>query len=96
MVPQRVLRAVILLMMVEKIVSLHTNKSFKIFNYFHNYTETNDNYNDIIECGLYALTGILGKYLRKDIVTGEFKLDLRAKNLSYTDAGMLLRLAKVG
>ncbi|XP_062538954.1 gamma-tubulin complex component 3 [Armigeres subalbatus] len=46
---------------------------------------------------IYACTGIQGKYLRKHVVTGEFKLDhIRGRTLSIGDAGMILQLAEVG
>uniref|UniRef100_A0A2M4AGC2 Putative gamma-tubulin complex dgrip91/spc98 component n=1 Tax=Anopheles triannulatus TaxID=58253 RepID=A0A2M4AGC2_9DIPT len=51
----------------------------------------------MIQDVIYACTGIEGKYLRKNIVTGEFKLDhVAGRNLDTCDAGMLLRLAEVG
>uniref|UniRef100_A0A182KBQ7 Gamma-tubulin complex component n=1 Tax=Anopheles christyi TaxID=43041 RepID=A0A182KBQ7_9DIPT len=51
----------------------------------------------LIQDVIYACTGIEGKYLRKNIVTGEFKLDhIYGRNLNASDAGMLLRLAEVG
>uniref|UniRef100_A0A182J0B6 Uncharacterized protein n=1 Tax=Anopheles atroparvus TaxID=41427 RepID=A0A182J0B6_ANOAO len=51
----------------------------------------------LIQDVIYACTGIQGKYLRKNFVTGEFKLDhIHGRNLDACDAGMLLRLAEVG
>lgn len=50
---------------------------------------------DIIQEIIYALTGNCGKYMKKD-VSGEFKLDIRARHLSMQEAGMLLRLAETG
>ncbi|XP_053681379.1 gamma-tubulin complex component 3 [Anopheles nili] len=51
----------------------------------------------LIQDVIYACTGIQGKYLRKNFVTGEFKLDhIHGRNLNACDAGMLLRLAEVG
>ncbi|XP_055531465.1 gamma-tubulin complex component 3 [Wyeomyia smithii] len=51
----------------------------------------------LIQDVIYACTGIQGKYLRKHIVTGEFKLDhIKGRTLSIGDAGMLLQLAEVG
>lgn len=44
---------------------------------------------------IYALTGKSGKYLKKDI-TGEFKADIKARNLSVQDITSLLRLAEIG
>jgi gamma-tubulin complex component 3 len=51
---------------------------------------------DLVQNVIYALTGIQGKYLRKDVITGKFKLDLRVKHLSLTDVGIILRLSGVG
>ena len=50
---------------------------------------------DVIQEIIYALTGNCGKYLKKD-VSGEFKLDIRARHLGMQEAGMLLRLAETG
>jgi gamma-tubulin complex component 3 len=50
---------------------------------------------DLIQEVIYSLTGKTGKYLKKD-VTGEFKLDMKARNLSIQEASSLLRLADVG
>ncbi|XP_058058957.1 LOW QUALITY PROTEIN: gamma-tubulin complex component 3 [Anopheles bellator] len=51
----------------------------------------------IIQDIIYACTGIEGKYLRKNVVTGEFKLDhVSGRHLDTCNAGMLLRLAEVG
>ncbi|XP_055585981.1 gamma-tubulin complex component 3 [Uranotaenia lowii] len=51
----------------------------------------------LIQDVIYACTGIQGKYLRKHIVTGEFKLDhIKGRTLSVGDAGMILHLAEVG
>ena len=44
---------------------------------------------------IYALTGKSGKFLKKD-VTGEFKPDIKARNLNSHDALSLLRLAEIG
>ncbi|XP_075156801.1 gamma-tubulin complex component 3 [Haematobia irritans] len=59
--------------------------------------EAQSNINDdIVQNVIYAFTGIQGKYLKKDIVSGKFKLDVKAKNLNVVQAGMLLRLAELG
>lgn len=50
---------------------------------------------DIIQEIIYVLTGNCGKYLKKD-VSGQFKLDIRARHLGMQEAGMLLRLAETG
>jgi gamma-tubulin complex component 3 len=51
---------------------------------------------DLVQDVIYALTGIQGKYLRKDVITGKFKMDLKVKHLSLSDVHMILRLAGVG
>uniref|UniRef100_A0A1I8N3G9 Uncharacterized protein n=1 Tax=Musca domestica TaxID=7370 RepID=A0A1I8N3G9_MUSDO len=59
--------------------------------------ETQSNINDdIVQNVIYAFTGIPGKYLKKDVVSGKFKLDVKAKNLNVVQAGMMLRLAELG
>lgn len=59
--------------------------------------ETQNNLNDdIVQNVIYAFTGIQGKYLKKDVVSGKFKLDAKAKTLSVVQAGMLLRLSELG
>lgn len=51
----------------------------------------------LIQDVIYACTGIEGKYLKKHVVTGEFKLDhVRGRTLGMGDAGMVLQLAAVG
>lgn len=49
----------------------------------------------LVQEAIYALTGKSGKFLKKD-VTGEFKPDIKARNLNAQDAGLLLRLAEIG
>jgi gamma-tubulin complex component 3 len=51
---------------------------------------------ELVQDVIYALTGIQGKYLRKDVITGKFKLDPKVKHLSLCDVQMMLRLAGVG
>lgn len=51
---------------------------------------------DLVQEVIYSFTGIQGKYLKKDIISGGFKLDAKASTLSATDAGMLLRLSQLG
>uniref|UniRef100_A0A1A9W8N5 Gamma-tubulin complex component n=1 Tax=Glossina brevipalpis TaxID=37001 RepID=A0A1A9W8N5_9MUSC len=59
--------------------------------------EAKNNLNDdIVQNVIYAFTGIDGKYLRKDVISGKFKLDIKAKSLNVVQAGMLLRLAELG
>lgn len=50
---------------------------------------------ELVQEAIYALTGKSGKYLKKD-VTGEFKLDIKARSLNASDALSLLRLADIG
>ncbi|XP_013112399.1 gamma-tubulin complex component 3 [Stomoxys calcitrans] len=58
---------------------------------------TQNNINDnMVQNVIYAFTGIQGKYLKKDVVSGKFKLDVKAKNLNVVQAGMLLRLSELG
>uniref|UniRef100_A0A336LV44 CSON001754 protein n=1 Tax=Culicoides sonorensis TaxID=179676 RepID=A0A336LV44_CULSO len=46
---------------------------------------------------LFALIGTQGKILRKNVVTGEFKLDInKHKNIGMCEARMMLRIANVG
>ncbi|KAL9883465.1 gamma-tubulin complex component 3 [Glossina fuscipes fuscipes] len=59
--------------------------------------EAQNNLNDdIVQNVIYAFTGIHGKYLKKDIISGKFKLEIKAKTLNVVQAGMLLRLAELG
>ncbi|KAH8344701.1 hypothetical protein KR067_003887, partial [Drosophila pandora] len=52
---------------------------------------------DIVMNAIYSFTGVQGKYLKKDVVSGRFKLDpVNAKTLSPVQAGMLLRLSELG
>lgn len=58
---------------------------------------SNNLQDQLIQDVIYACTGIQGKYLRKHVVTGEFKLDhIKGRTLSVGDAGMILQLAEVG
>lgn len=50
---------------------------------------------ELVQEAIYALTGKSGKYLKKD-VTGEFKPDIKARNLNVQDVTKLLRLADIG
>ena len=50
---------------------------------------------ELVQAAIYSLTGKPGKYLKKD-VTGEFKLDIKARNLNAQEATILLRLAEIG
>lgn len=51
---------------------------------------------DLIQNVIYAFTGISGKYLKKDMVNGKFKLESKAQTLNVVQAGMLLRLSELG
>ncbi|XP_053948328.1 gamma-tubulin complex component 3 isoform X1 [Anastrepha ludens] len=51
---------------------------------------------DIVQNIIYAFMGIQGKYLKKDVISGRFKLDSKAKTLNVVQAGMLLRLSELG
>lgn len=53
-------------------------------------------HDDLVQNVIYAFTGIPGKYLKKDLSTGRFKLENKAKTLNVSEAGMLLRLAELG
>jgi hypothetical protein len=50
---------------------------------------------EIVQEAIYALTGKSGKYLKKD-VTGDFKLDIKSRNLNAQEAISLMRLAETG
>ena len=50
---------------------------------------------ELVQEAIYALTGKSGKYLKKD-VTGEFKPDIKSRNLNVQDVGKLLKLAEIG
>lgn len=53
-------------------------------------------HDDLVQNVIYSFTGITGKYLKKDLISGRFKLENKAKTLNVTEAGMLLRLAELG
>lgn len=57
------------------------------FNYSQN--------DELVQEAIYALTGKSGKFLKKD-VTGEFKPDIKARNLNAQDTISLLRLSEIG
>ncbi|XP_022208893.2 gamma-tubulin complex component 3 [Drosophila obscura] len=60
------------------------------------YTEMDES-SDAVMNAIFSFTGTQGKYLRKDVVTGRFKLDTtNMKLLTTTDAGLLLRLSELG
>jgi hypothetical protein len=50
---------------------------------------------ELVQEAIHAVTGRTGKYLKKD-VTGEFKLDLKARNLNIQDVTSLLRFSEIG
>lgn len=51
---------------------------------------------DLVQDVIYSFTGIQGKYLKKDVISGSFKLDPKARNLNINNAGMILRLSELG
>ncbi|KAM8720491.1 hypothetical protein ACLKA7_006522 [Drosophila subpalustris] len=52
---------------------------------------------DIVQNAIYSFMGAQGKYLKKDVITGRFKLDpLNSKSLTVEQAGMLFRLSELG
>ncbi|XP_037724299.1 gamma-tubulin complex component 3 [Drosophila subpulchrella] len=56
-----------------------------------------DEQQEIVLNAIYSFTGVQGKYLKKDVVTGRFKLDpLSSESLTTGQAGMLLRLSELG
>lgn len=59
----------------------------ELFNYSQN--------EELVQEAIYALTGKSGKFLKKD-VTGEFKPDIKARNILAQDVISLLRLSEIG
>jgi gamma-tubulin complex component 3 len=59
--------------------------------YTFNYSQNEE----LVQEAIYALTGKAGKFLKKD-VTGEFKLDIKARCLNAQEALSLLRLSETG
>lgn len=52
---------------------------------------------NVVQNAIYSFLGVQGKYLKKDVITGRFKLDpLTLKSISSVQAGMLLRLSELG
>lgn len=51
---------------------------------------------DLVQDVIYSFTGVQGKYLKKDIIAGGFKLDPKARHLNIINAGMILRLGELG
>lgn len=49
---------------------------------------------DFVQNVIYALTGIEGKYFKKDVITGGLKLDAKTR-ISAKHSAILLRLAEV-
>ncbi|ALC48521.1 l-1-dd4 [Drosophila busckii] len=59
--------------------------------------EERDATTDIVQNAIYCLMGVPGKYLRKDVITGRFKLDpTNGRSLTGLQAGMLMRLSELG
>lgn len=50
---------------------------------------------EIVQGAIYSLTGKSAKYLKKD-VSGDFKLDVKARTLSSIDSIALLKIAESG
>lgn len=50
---------------------------------------------DYVQEAIYSLSGKSGRYLKKD-VSGDYKLDVRARSLSSMDSLALLRIADSG
>ncbi|EDW48794.1 gamma-tubulin complex component 3 isoform X1 [Drosophila sechellia] len=78
-----------------------SQSSFGFRQSFPNYLEATkmfpDSQHDIVMSAIYSFTGVQGKYLKKDVVTGRFKLDPQnIKFLTTGQAGMLLRLSELG
>lgn len=59
------------------------------FSYSYSQTE------ELVQEAIYALTGKSGKYLKKD-VSGDFKLDIKPRNLNAQEASSLMRLSETG
>lgn len=53
-----------------------------------------DSQSDFVQDVIYALTGIEGKYFKKDVITGGLKLDAKVR-VSAKQSAILLRLAEV-
>jgi len=52
--------------------------------------------NELVQNLIYAFTGIECTYLKKDIVTGEFKLDNKNQSNHEIHSSMLLRISEIG
>lgn len=59
--------------------------------YSFNYTAAEE----YVQEAIYSLTGKSGKYLKKD-VSGDFKLDIKARALTTMESMTLLRIAECG
>lgn len=57
-------------------------------------SQSTDGDTDFVQCVIYALTGIEGKYFKKDVITGGLKLDAKVR-VSAKHSAILLRLAEV-
>lgn len=53
-----------------------------------------DSDGDFVQNVIYALTGIEGKYFKKDVITGGLKLDAKVR-ISAKHSAILLRLGEV-
>ncbi|EDW00464.1 gamma-tubulin complex component 3 [Drosophila grimshawi] len=56
-----------------------------------------DNVHDVVQNAIYSFVGVQGKYLKKDVITGRFKLDpINKVSLTEPQCGMLMRLSQLG
>lgn len=63
----------------------------------HIIVPTNNTVDPLVQDVIYALGGVSGQYLRKDIISGGYKLDAKtAGTLSACHAGAMLRVAELG
>lgn len=51
---------------------------------------------DLVQDVIYSFTGVQGKYLKRDIISGGFKLDPKGRHLNIINATMILRLGDLG
>lgn len=60
----------------------------------HSVASSVDSDSDFVQNVIHALTGIEGKYFKKDVITGGLKLDAKVR-ISVKHSAILLRLAEV-
>lgn len=56
-------------------------------------SQPSDDGSDFVQNALFALTGIEGKYLKKDVITGGLKLDAKVR-ISTKHSAILLRIGE--